>query len=263
MFSLSQKKRIIYIIAGLLGFAILGFAGYRYLLPAFVSKKPAGQEGVSGSVRIPPAASLGQEPADTGKTPPTAEPTLPPEEQRLTRITDFPVISPSLNKAEDKILFYKKDGGDLLSSDFRGQNQEKISNLTIIGLLDAVWSPAHDRAAVFYLDQETIKGFLHIGTSSVAVLPQNITSADWSPDGKSLAFGVKTNNALTIGTVDSSGKNQKMLTALPLPDAQIEWVTPDLISLTTAPSGFAEGFIFTYSRSTGALTRILGPFLGL
>lgn len=184
-------------------------------------------------------------------------------EQKLIRITDFPVVSPTLNKEGDKLLFYKKDGGGLFTSDFSGQAQEKISNLTILGLTQALWSPTKDRAAVFYLDQDILKSFLHIGTSSVAILPQDVKSFSWSPDGKSLSYAIIKDGKLNLITADSSGKNQKTTYSTPLLDAQTAWVSADKIAFQTAPSGLATGYIFTLSRSNDAFNKITGPFYGL
>ena len=151
----------------------------------------------------------------------------------------------------------------MYSSDLDGKNQQKISNITILNLFDAIWSPLRDRSAVFYLEQENIKSFLHIGTTSVAIMPMGIAGFDWSPDGKSLAYLLKTNTGSSLNIADSSGKNSKLVFSTPIKDAQIKWFTGDKIIFTTAPSGLADGFIYSYSRSTGTFKKIFGPLPGL
>lgn len=257
-----RVKKIIYtgIAAGILG--LLLFLGYRFLYPGTEAPPPAPGERITGRLPgLPGTGELGGEPQLTELAPGESVEITP--EQKLFRITDFPVTSPSLNKQEDKILYYKKSGGDLLSSDLDGKNQTKISNITVVGLLEAIWASTRDRAAVFYLDNETVKGFLHIGTSSVAVLPQGIKSFSWSPDGKSLAYLLPKNDRLDLITADASGRNSKKVFTTPIGDASINWVSADRIVFSTAPSGLAEGYLYVYLRSSGVFNKIVGPLFGL
>ena len=260
---LEQRKRIITISIVIALLILLGFLIWRYFTPTTSPIKTPPTTPTSG--RIPGQPSI---PTTGGEIlSPTkirhGEAVSIPAGQVLTRLTDFSVIAPSLSKAEDKIQFYKKDGGDLLTSDFNGERQEKISNLTIVGLIEAIWSPRRDRAAVFYTDREDLKGFLHIGTSSVAVLPQKVTGASWSPDGTSLAYLVPGGEGMMLVTADASGKNGRTILSTPLSDISVQWSTANTILLQTAPSGLAEGYLFVLSRSTGTLQRLLGPLFGL
>lgn len=258
MNELKRTKLIIYFILGIMVLGLLGLLTYSRFTTTGRKPTPKGP-GITGRLsdgrptpteKRPEKLNLGEEfPVAAG--------------QKLIKITDFSVVSPSLNKEENKILYYKKDGGNLYSSDFSGQKQEKISNLTIVGILEALWSPARDRAAVFYLDQETLKGFLHIGTSSVAILPQNLKSFSWSPDGKSLSYLIFKDDRLNLVSGDSAAKNIKNIFSTPVLDAQISWVSADKIAMQTAPSGAAEGFIFLYSRASGSFQKILGAIFGL
>jgi len=188
-----------------------------------------------------------------------------PEEykDKLTQITNFSVVSASLNKTRDKILYHKKDGGDLYSSDLNGQNQEKLSRITVVNMTEVIWSPARDRTAVFYLDGETLKGFIQVGTSSVTVLPQNIKSFSWSPDGNSLAYLLQNENKLDLTIANSTGKNQRVVYSTPMLDVQITWSSVDKILLKTAPSGFSENYVFVYSINSQALTKLIGPYFGM
>lgn len=259
MNDLTTQKRIIYIILGIIILGLLGFFLYRFFAPG-AGAPGTPQAGVTGLVQPTTPIGAGERRPEELQPGETIE--VGPE-QRLIKLTDFSVISPSLNKNEDKILFYKKDGGDLYSSDFKGAKLEKISNLTILGLVEAVWSPARDRAAVFYLDQETLKAFLHIGTSSIAILPQDIKSFSWSPDGRSLVYLLPKDDKLSLIIGDSSGKNTRTAYSTSLLDAKISWVSSDKIMFSTAPSGLAPSFIFSFSRASGDFVKLFGPFLGL
>lgn len=258
---LNRTKRIIYLIVGVLVLGLLGFLIYSFYSPAETPKTPR-TEGISGRLGTGglSGAGEGETLAETGDI--TTAIVGRPEET-LVRLADFPVISPALNSAEDRVIYYKKDGGDLFSSDFGGEKREKISNLTILGLTEAVWSKREDRAAVFYLDGETLKGFLHLATSSIASLPQNLKGLSWSPDGGSLAYLAPNEDRLNLIVADSSARGPRTIFTTPILDLQLNWVTQDKFALNTAPSGLAEGYIFTFQRASGAFTRILGPFFGL
>lgn len=265
MDGLKKQKNIIYAVLGFL--VLLGITAFVifWVLSRGVTETSitgTGGEvsgGISGEVVPPPANPLLEQVSNVK----IGEAIEISNEQKLFRLTDYPVVSPSINKEGGRLLFFKKEGGDIISSDFTGAIQEKISNITVLGLLEAVWSPAKDRAAVFYLDNETLKGFLHQGTSSVAVLPQNVKSFSWSPDGKSVVYLLEEGGRINIIIADSIGKNAKIAATSPLLDATLHWYERDKIAFQTRPSGLAEGFIFSFSRSSGVMSRIFGPSFGL
>lgn len=262
MENLSRNKKIAYVAASVIILGLLAYAAYRAFMPSGTTTTRQQQEQTIGGGQIRPPAGGGETGAGGFGSGGVTTPISTPEGKILTQLTDFPIIAPSLNKGENKVLFYKKDGGDLFSIDFEGKNLEKISNITVLGLTEAVWSNEKDRAAVFYLDGEIIKGFLQIGSTTTS-LPQGIKSLVFSPDGKNLAYLVERGENVDLIIADAFGKNPKITYTTPIRDAKILWPTPDRISLQTAPSGVAEGFLFGYSRSSGILSRIAGPLFGL
>lgn len=261
MSNFNRTKRIIYLSLVIIALGAIGFIAYRAIFPA--TEETTRQEDQSITGRVLPSGGLESTNGEELKEKPKEREISGTPEALLAALADFPVVSLALNPAGDKVLFYKKDGGGLFVSDFAGKNQEKISNLTIVGLIEALWARNGDRAAVFYLDKEILKGFLQIGTSSVAALPQDTKGFSWSPDGRSLAYLAKKDDRLNLIMADSSGRNPRAIYNTPILDAQISWITPDRLAFQTAPSGLAEGFLFTFSRSSGVLARILGPLFGL
>ncbi len=257
----SSTKRIILILLGIIALGVLLYLAYRALRPSAPGPDEGGQTIIGGSLPSPavPQAPLG---SDAGGVAPL--PDLPSiAEERLVRLTDFPVVSPVLNKDETRVLFYKKSGGDLFASDFTGKKQEKQTNLTVIGLMEAIWQRGGGRAVVRYTDGDTIKSFLQIGTSTIAMLPQGITSAAWSPDGASVAYTAPRDDRLELMIADSSGKNPRTVYRTPLMDVSISWITSDIFIFSTAPSGTSDGFFFGFSRKDGSFIKVFGPQRGL
>ena len=260
-----RTRRIIIITIIVLIALLLAYAFYRLLASR-------GQGLVPGASPQPPVSgSVGQNifaletpilPEVTPLTSPTAGLEQKIQEQTLLALTDFSVVSPVIAKSQDKVLLYKKDGGSRYQVDFAA-NQEKMSNITIVGLTEALWSPARDRAAVFYIDGEVLKSFLHTGTSSVLALPRDIKSFAWSPDGKQFAYLIQTSDGVSLIISDASGKSSKEVFQTPILDAQIQWISADKIAFQTAPSGHAEGYVFIYSLKTSTFRRFLGPLYGL
>lgn len=256
----SQIRRIILILLGIVVLGVLGFLGYRALrttpaAPQDETQTITGRSLPSPAIpQVPPGGAEGAIPL----------PDLPSiAEERLVRLTDFPVVSPALNKDETRVLFYKKSGGDLFASDFTGKNQTKQTNLTVIGLMEAIWQRDGGRAVVRYADGDTAKAFLQIGTSTIATLPQDITSAAWSPDRSSVAYALPRDGQLDLIITDASGKNPRTVYRTPLIDASLAWVAADLFIFATAPSAAADGYFFAFSRQDGAFTKVFGPQRGL
>ena len=260
-----RTRRNIFIIIVVIIVLLAGYIFYRLAISPATGPTP------NASPQAPVSGSVGQRefgletPGGLNVTPlpsPLAGLEDKIREQTLLALTDFSVLSPVINKNQDKVLLYKKDGGNMYAVDFSAAS-EKLSNITIVGLTEAIWSPAKNRAAVFYIDGDILKSFLHVGTSSVTALARDIQSFAWSPDGKQFAYLVSNSDQLSLVLSDASGKNSRQVFTTPILDAQIQWISPDKIAFQTAPSGHAGGFVFTYSLQTGAFRRILGPLFGL
>lgn len=254
-----KRIALLLLVIGL--FVLLGYAILRILRGSGTTGTQPKTEPVSGGVEM-----LYPTPTGSRATPLTSPETgLQQEiqEKRLIQLTDFPVIGPTINTKQDKVLFYQKEGGDMFEVDITGVSRNKLSNITIVGIFDALWSPARDRASVFYLDNENIKSFLHVGTSTVTTLPINIKTLAWSPDGNNFAFLAEDHDTLAMLISDKTGKNQKTVYHTPITDAQLTWISSDRIAFLTAPSGFARGYLYIYARSIGTLKRIIGPLWGL
>lgn len=269
----NRIKKIIYIILGIIVIAAIGFYLRRALFGPAEKTNRTQKEGIIGKIFGLPTPSDTETDTETDtesnvmiSQTEEQETTVKPEdlaEEEFLRLTDFPVVGLTVGADEKKLFFYKKNGGDFISLDFNGFNKETLSEITIVGITKVIWSPQKDRAAVFYIDQDTLKGFIHIGTSSVAVLPKNLKSFSWSPIGNSLTYLISEDDEAQLITANSSARNQRIIFRTPLTDAQITWASPNTIAFNTLPSAVAPGYIFTFSPKTGVFKKIIGPLRGL
>ena len=138
----NYRTRQIVIISIIILFAlILAYAFYRLLLSggSGLVPNPSPQAPVGGSIggKIPFAGETPILPEVTPLPSPTTGLEHKIEEQTLLALTDFSVVSATINKNEDKALAYKKDGGSVYAIDFAG-NKDKTSNITIVGISEAL-----------------------------------------------------------------------------------------------------------------------------
>lgn len=257
MDTLSQKKTIILLSVVFLVVAVAGVTAV-----ALLSRRPATESPPPEAPGLPTAS-----PRTDGAAPPAASsggPTAPVLTAKLTEASNTAVESATLNKEENSILYYQKDDGNVFAVTFPAGGQEKISNTTVLGLIEAVWSPKKDRAAVFYLDKEVLKGLVQIiSTSTITTLPTNIKSFSWSPTGDAMAYLIEKGEELQLITADRFGKKPITVFRTQLKDLRLDWITTDKIALQTLPSGLASGYIFTFNKKTGEFKKIIGPLPGL
>lgn len=250
-----QTKKLLWLILVIFAFGATIFFGYQFF--TIETAQDTIEEGQTSGFPITPGIETGEELTGEkeikSKTIGVSEETA----SKLAQVAEFSVVGPSLNQNGDKILFFEKNGGNLWTANFDGANREKISNITVVGMFEADWSPKKDRTAIFYMDKEIKKGFLLIDGKSIAILPQNIYSFSWSPEGNSLAYTLIDGDKVNLVTADSAAEKPKTIFNTLLKDGQIKWVTGDLISINTAPSGLAQGFNFLYSREKGTLSKIM------
>ena len=272
MNDLSQKKLIIYIGLGIVLFGAGTLVTYFFLFRGIgAPAEPKEPEPVSENIPGFPEAGpgIGKDPRfGGGNIQPGSDREIPIAagiRTRLFLVAELASLGTGLSRAEDKIYYFKKDGGELDAFSFPAGTKEPLSTITIVSMVNAFWSPTRDRAIVSYLDGVVTKSFLFkgIGTSSVATLPVGIRSSAWSPTGSSLVYLTEKDGETALATADSSGKNQKTIFRTPIRELALSWPLSEKFALQTNPSGVVPGYIFIFTRASGELTRFLGPTNGL
>ena len=241
---------------------IIFFLFYRQTAPA-----PGGATPTSIFGRLPIIGGrIGQPPIPEGETPPENG-VLPPSPEIITRraiqLSDEAVIGPTFDEKSQKIFYYKKSDGHLVSNSIGGGSEETVSNLTILNILEALWSPDKKKAIIIYQDGSALKKFITEATSTpkVTFLPQESTAPAWSPDGKSIWWLAQQNGTYTLISADISGKNQKKLgLSTPMPELTLSVIAPDLALLIPKTASFFETPLFLFSSKTSVLNPVLTGF---
>jgi len=100
-------------------------------------------------------------------------------------------------------------------------------------------------------------------TSSGSFLPENILEISVNPSGSDFFYLLKKDDE-SFGIVQNfnTAKTRQIFQS-PFTEWVPQWVNESLITLTTKPSGFVEGFMFTLNPKNESLNKEFGEFKGL
>lgn len=254
-----KRKKIITIGAVVLSAIIALAAIYYFFLRGVVDEGdffglfPKTEEG--GGLLPPPRPT------------PAPEPITEPDEikERLLHVITKPVVSPVLSQDGTKILYYAKAGGNLESVDLEGKNEQKLSNTTILGVLEALWQPKTiTKNILTYIESNTAKRFIYdIASTSVIFLPPNITTAQWSPDGKKIAYILPKKGQYHLTIADENAQKPEVVYSTPIPDFNILWPSNGTIFLASRPSGAAPGLLLAFNIKSETANEIITEGYGM
>ena len=230
----------IVILAAVIAFLIVGFVWLRYGMPGgtfdrlqIFGGKKSGDGFFEGGVSFPQSRDQAT-PLPRLQTP------------RLIQLTREAVVGPATVRGEEKIKYFKRATGHLYQIDGEGRTpEERLSNLTIAGARDAVWSPNKNHAVVNFLTDSALKHFAlsYLGTSSQGIfLPNEIIDAAFSQKDERMAYLLPTGTARTLFVASSDGSGQKNIFTTPLSQLNLSWAGDD-ISIAAKSSGLTPSFV--------------------
>lgn len=170
------------------------------------------------------------------------------------------------------VRYVKADNGHIfdLTIDTPGAVSRSISNTTIPGAVEALWTGGGSGAVLQYLEDSTIKTArlnlpLSAGTSTATSSPavrvqfllNDITSISVSPDGRTLAYTIETSSGVDGYTASADGSNQKKIFSFPLKKVLLSWGSSSTLLLQTPSSAGVPGMAFSVNASSGAVSPIL------
>lgn len=164
-----------------------------------------------------------------------------------------------------RIRYIERGTGHVYEIDLDGGNKKKISNTTIPGIFDVIFSTDGSRAILKYISNGNLNIFsAKISSTTEGIfLPSNIKDIVFSPKGDRILYSVPNSNDNLLVAASPENKNQKTFLKNPFGDWRINWVSDNNIYLANAPSAFNDGFLYRLNIAAGALEKMLGPKLGL
>lgn len=186
---------------------------------------------------------------------------------RLIQLTREAVVGPATARGEEKVKYFKRATGHLYEIDQEGRApEERLSNLTIAGARDAIWSPNKNHAVVNFLTDSSLKHFAlsYLGTSSQGVfLPNDVTNVAFSQKDERMAYLLPTplSGATTLFVASSDGSGQKNIFTTPLSQLNLAWAG-DEIHIAAKGSGLAPSFVerVTLNGSPRVIARDIEGF---
>lgn len=202
---------------------------------------------------------------------------------RLIRITDVPVAKgaaalyipaiPAATSTEQgvpedvEIRFIERQSGNIYTFRVHDRLLTRISNRTLPGIQDAVWTSDGSRAFARYLTRSA-DGTERVDTYALPAdggegyfLEQNLERV--SVLGTSTVLSLLGGAGGTVGTLSNpDGTNARTAFTSPLASIVASLTAGNIIATTKASSGL-DGYSFLVSRADGSFTRLLGPFRGL
>lgn len=165
------------------------------------------------------------------------------------------VLSPTLSKEKDSVLYYDKNNGQVFEASPRDLNEKVISNKFLPNLIQTIWSPnKKEVVSVFYDNNGRRFKYYNYQTQRAIDLGTAIKSLAFSPDGSHISYfkALGADGAIYVSAPDGSSTRKIIDTRLS--DLEIYWPSPEYISFKTAADG--KDSIYLLSM-TGNLTRLL------
>ncbi len=203
---------------------------------------------------------------------------------KLIRITDAPVsrgavalhipaeTSPAtstepVSPSDTEIRFIERQSGNVYAFRLHDRVLTRVSNQTVPGIQDAVWTPGGAKAFVRYLTR-TVDGTEHIDTYALSAegavgyfLEQDLEQVALS--NTNTVFSLLPSTTGSIGTLSNlDGTNARTLFTSALSQLAAAFSGTNLIATTKASQGL-DGYTFLVSGTDGGFERLLGPYRGL
>jgi len=178
--------------------------------------------------------------------------------------------------ARGKVIYLDRATGNIYEINPDGTERNRVSNTTIPKIFEVDFSSTGNNFLLRYLtidnSIESVRNFLAglesednaSTTSSVEgiFLSTDISSTAISPEENKIFYTYRQEDK-TIGvTADFENKNKKQIFSSSFSEWNISWVSKNIITLLTKPSGMAEGFFYSLDAKTGKFTKVLGGIKG-
>ncbi len=264
-----MNKKFIILIGAVVGLIIVGLIVFWI----FYAKKSPGPttetpglfptgEKISSPLSPP---SITQQPAPTTQT---------RQLKSLVQLTQKPVIGAIYVPSTSAVRYFEKATGHIYDLDLLSKNSTRVSNTTIPGIFEVLFSPDGNEAIIRYAEtndegvESSIRNF-SLSDISGTTTPRGIfmlsaiKAFTVSPKENKI-FYLSPVGDFNTGVVSSfSDKNQKQALLIPFGEFNLNWPAEKVITLLSKPSAQVEGYFYRLDPVSGDFGKILGGFKGL
>ncbi len=191
---------------------------------------------------------------------------LPAVEQKggiLRVLVEEPTIGPTLSREGTAVVYLTRENGNVYRINFDGADRSRISNVTIIGIYHAHWSPDKTKVFLSYERNDEIKKLildLAGENPSSTIVPTSVRSGTWSSDGKTFYSLEETLEGVRLLAGDANNKNGRERLKIPLGDLTVLQYPDSSLFFTEAPSGLVRGPLFEFNTKNGVFQELLSGF---
>ena len=168
------------------------------------------------------------------------------------------------------VRYVERGTGHVYETGVDGGGELRLSNTTIRGAREAVWSPQGTHVLIQYQDEaaENTSSFVapipaEDDELDVEFLPSNIFSPAFSPDGGRLVYLSTRGPEGEVVLYDTGNKTNSVVFSSPIKKWLVSWADNNTVLLQTPPSRFADGFAYLLDLGSGEVDKLIGGLSGL
>lgn len=173
----------------------------------------------------------------------------------LLALSKRAVLSPTLSKEKNSVLYYDKNSGQVFEAGPGGLNEKLVSDKLLPDLMATLWSP-NKKEVVSVFDTNNGKDFRYYNyqTNKAVDLGRAVKSLAFSPDGSHIAYlrSLGLDGAIYVSAPDGSSPRKIIDTRLS--DIELSWPSGEYISVKTSVDGRDGVYLLSL---TGNLTKFV------
>jgi hypothetical protein len=267
-----MQNRTYYILGGIIVFLFIILSIWFFFFRSTGTLSTDGNSPSSLFGNTPDTANT-QSSTDTSNGTQTINTTVS-SQQKIFKITDGPIVGATLiqtlRPTTTLARYIRQDDGHVYDVPLgvAGAVPRIVSNVTIPGGQRAIWLEGGSAALLQYVDDSNIVKTVYMGfpvaTTSGGILPtrlqflpDNIIDIAASPDGKSVAYLIKTASGSDGYLAKSDGTSSKKAFSLPLSQMLMSWPSEGTILVQTKSAAGVTGMAFSVETKTGNVSQLV------